>query len=178
MSFAEAQTPGLIDLAHGYERGAPCARKPSGKSWFYLGIVLRDPEPRHGYVSGTLHAISSLIDAEMPDGRGDRGLQWLVSFTHKKRRATNEQLRRGLRAFGMTSAEEDNHHPGHARAFFLVVDPARRVLCQCKADEQVIVEPDGYTWSNPRPETGEPCRGCSLARLTGTPCPLHKEPAP
>jgi hypothetical protein len=70
----------------------------------------------------------------------------------------------------MEGSEEDNHHPGIARHFWMVVDPARRVDCECKVGETVVKEPDGYKWSN---DPGA-CRGCDYARtFPGHPCPLH-----
>lgn len=118
-----------------------------------------------------MRVISSLIKAELPD-RSGIGLQWLVSVSRAAgRRPAPVDLRRALRAFGMQDAEEDNHHPGNARHFFLVVDPAHRVTCECKVDEETVVEPDGYRWQNSR-EPGA-CRGCELTAITGRPCPIH-----
>lgn len=129
-----------------------------------------------GWTDGRLRVISSLIVAEMPDGDGT-GPQWHVSITDRGERPNERQCRRALKAFGMWPAEEDNHHPGHARHFWRPVDPARRVDCECKVDEPVHVEPDGYRWSGSRTE----CRGCELERLLAkagrpTPCPIHGAP--
>ena len=71
----------------------------------------------------------------------------------------------------MVGTEEDNHHPGNARHFWLPLDPTKRVDCECKSDEAVITEPDGYQWTNPHNESE--CRGCASASLYGRPCPLH-----
>jgi hypothetical protein len=49
----------------------------------------------------------------------------------------------------MRRAEEDNHQDGRARMLFLVVDPARRVDCECKATERVVVREDGYRYTVP-----------------------------
>ncbi len=73
-------------------------------------------------------------------------------------------------------AEEDNHEPGNARHFFVPVDKAKRGICECKTTEEVHVEPNGHTWTNPRPETGEACRGCETAHITGNACPIHGAP--
>jgi hypothetical protein len=59
-------------------------------------------------------------------------------------------------------AEVDNHHPGHAVNLFLPVDPAHRVDCECKDEEQLVLESDGYTWTTPK---DGPCRGCELAQV-------------
>jgi len=113
--------------------------------------------------------ISSLLNAELPDGSGI-GLQWHISISNRGERP--KTVGTVLRAFGMSDAEEDNHHPGAARHFFLPLDPAHRVDCECKETEDTIVEPDGYRWTNPKPGTG-PCRGCELEAAIGKPCPIH-----
>ena len=103
---------------------------------------------------------------------GDSGLQWHISVTRRGERPTATDVLKALRAFGLVGAEEDNHHPGAARHFWLVVDPARRVTCDCKEDEVTVREPDGYTWTNPQPGEGE-CRGCEMQKLLGKACPIH-----
>lgn len=45
-----------------------------------------------------------------------------------------------------------------------------RVDCQCKTDETVVVEPDGYRWSH---AVEGPCNACKLAPITGRACPFH-----
>lgn len=81
-------------------------------------------------------------------------------------------MRRALRAFGMVAAEQDNHHPGNACHFWMPLDPSKRVDCECKNDEVVVTDKDGYQWTNPH-DAAE-CRGCDFARLpTGKPCPIH-----
>lgn len=91
-------------------------------------------------------SFSKKVDA--PDGSGEAIPQWMLSISvwDGTRRATDEEVRQTLVCFGMTEAEEDNHFPGIARMHFLVVDPARRVDCECKSDETTVVEPDGYRW--------------------------------
>lgn len=117
--------------------------------------------------------ISTLDHAELPGGDGVVGPQWHVSISRVsvsgQKRAGATQVRLALRAFGMVGAEEDNHHPGLARHFWLPVDPAYRGVCECKAEEVVVVEPDGYTWQN------DPlsCRGCEFHATHGHPCPIH-----
>lgn len=134
---------------------------------------------RFGYLAhsawqrGPACAISTLQDAEYPTGEGI-GLQWLVSISRRGKRPRDTDVRAALRAFEMRAAEEDNHHPGNARQFWLPVDPAHRAECECKLTEQVVVERDGYRWSNP---TDGPCRGCEIAPVLGRPCPLHASQA-
>lgn len=119
---------------------------------------------------GPLMVLSTLVDAEYPDGQGT-GQQWHISVSDNGKRPKPKQVRKALRAFNMVGTEEDQHHPGVARHFWLPLDPAHRVDCQCKVDEQVVVERDGYTWTTPF--DGE-CRGCELEQITGSPCPRHR----
>ena len=127
-------------------------------------------------------AISALELADPPDGQGEAIPQWHVSVSVDGQRPTDTQLAGVARAFGLVGAEEDNHHPGNARHLWLPVDPARRVDCECKVEEVVHVEPDGYKWTNPVEAVADPsvCRGCELRRLLGAraqPCPLHEASA-
>lgn len=119
---------------------------------------------------GDLSVVSSLVVAEMPDGRGE-GPQWHVSVSSGGARPNRAEVREALAAFGMAGAEEDNHLPGRARHFWRPVDPARRVVCECKSSEVTVVEPGGFRWTNP---ADGPCRGCAAERITGLPCPLHR----
>jgi len=148
------------------------AREPKVAGW---RLVRHTPEGAV-WARGRFVVVSELVQAELPDGSGT-GPQWLVSVSYKRRRPDNKQVQRALRAFGMAAAEEDNHEPGIARKFWLPVDPAHRVDCECKTTEDVIVEPDGFKWSNPKPESGEACRGCAHELVFGRPCPLHGEVA-
>ena len=151
-------------------------RAPTGSEWSQYTVHGLAAELRalsfSCWRSGPIRVISALENAEYPDGAGF-GPQWHISITNAGKRPKPHHVRRALRAFGMVGSEEDNHHPGNARHFWLPVDPAHRVDCQCKAEEQTLVEPDGYTWTNPRPGTGEDCRGCEMGRILGKPCPVH-----
>jgi hypothetical protein len=123
-----------------------------------------------------VRVISTLERAEYPDGSGEVGPQWHISIARPNQRPHADDVELGLRAFDMVGAEEDNHHPGVARHFWKPVDPARRTDCECKVTEAVIVDPDGYTWTNPKPETGEACCDCEMATWPGfenKPCPIH-----
>ncbi len=114
--------------------------------------------------------ISALELAELPTGSGI-GPQWHVSVSQSGVLPTQAQVDRALRSFRMVGAEEDNHHPGNARHFWMPVDPAARVDCECKATE-VTVETAGYRWTNPKDGDGD-CRGCEIAALMRRPCPIH-----
>lgn len=121
---------------------------------------------------------SSLDMAELPDGSGELGQQWHISISQSgSRRADDEVVAFALQAFDLLGAEEDNHHPGVARHYFLVCDPRRRVDCECKSTETLVAEADGYRWTNPIDE-GE-CRGCEFEALAQQlalkprPCPIH-----
>lgn len=122
------------------------------------------------YTRGSVRVMSSLDMAELPDGAGV-GPQWHISVSRYPDRALKADVQRALRDFGMLSAEEDNHEPGCAKHFWLPVDAAHRVDCECKQNEQVVVEPDGHRWSNPL-DPAE-CRGCLMQRELGRACPLH-----
>ena len=154
-------------------------KQPTEKGWERIGgpptVASAVLSSSRWVGPGGLCAISELVNAEMPDGAG-AGLQWLVSFSQQRRRPDGRQLSKALRAFGMRGSEEDNHEPGICRKFWRPVDPARRVDCQCKASEEVIVEADGYRWTNPRAARGDRslCRGCAYVRRTpGAVCSVH-----
>lgn len=148
-------------------------RRPTGPGW--TDITHRLPAipalSLSGWTDGAILVISAIADMTAPDASGDVIPQWHVSITDRGARPGAAAVHRALAAFDMLGAEEDNHHPGQARNFFLPVDPARRVDCECKATEQTIRERDGYTWTNP---IDGPCRGCELERVLGRPCPIHR----
>lgn len=130
---------------------SPTSPLPRGaRRWFWFATTVS--------TSGIL-AVSSLdnVDEE------DRGLTWHVSisrFTQRGARyvpehATDDDVAHALDAFRMTGAEEDNHvrvdgRAAVARHFWREVDPSKRTECQCKETEEVVVEPDGYTYTRPR----------------------------
>lgn len=97
-----------------------------------------------------LTVLSSLANMEAPDDSGDVLPTWLVSVSRAgESMPSDRDLRRVRRDFGMKHAEEDNHESGRARKLFLVVDPARRVDCECKTTERIVERPDGYRYSVP-----------------------------
>ncbi len=153
------------------------ARRPKSKRWSYLGVLEFTDGARtkktgaRVWMRSGLKVLSELADLVLP-GRDDGavGPTWLVSASYKGRRCTDAQVGVVRAAFGMQEAEEDNHEPGIARKLFLVVAVADRVACDCKEDEDVIEESDGYRWSNPKEG---PCRGCELEQVTGQACTLH-----
>lgn len=129
-------------------------RRPSSPSWSRhkkLESVIAQHHGRDFGLScwqvGRFSVASSLIRAELPTGIGV-GPQWLVSISRKgSRRPTQDECRRLLRHLGLGDAEEDNHESGVARKYFQPLDPAQRVDCHCKADDEQVVDPDGYPWS-------------------------------
>lgn len=147
--------------------------QPFDVNWRGTGMHPATLVSSSGWESGPIRVLSALELAELPDGSGEYGPQWHVSISARGKRPKDHHVRRALRAFAMVGAEEDNHHPGNARHFWLPVDPTRRVDCECKAEEATVVEPDGYTYTNPHDP--ERCRGCEFQRLMGKPCPLHSE---
>jgi hypothetical protein len=156
-------------------------RAPAGLGWRCMGAL---PDPRSGadllcwrHVATSTQVLSSLVIAELPRG-GATGPQWHASVvdrsTETPARPSEAQTLLTRCAFDLLTAEEDNHHPGAARQFWLPVDPAERRDCECKETEVQVVEADGYRWSNDPTS----CRGCALEqtmREVGTerPCPLH-----
>lgn len=120
---------------------------------------------------GAVIVVSALEDAELP---GASGATWHVSISRMGKRPRPRDVEHALRDFDMRGAEEDNHHPGVARHYFQPVDPAYRGLCECKTTEDVVVERDGYTWTNPKLDAVEGCRGCEFERLQHKPCPIHR----
>lgn len=153
-------------------------KRPAGREWIestYPSVGDPNVMAASAWHSGPVSVLSSLIVADMPDGNGT-GLQWLISITDEGKRPKPHHVRRALRAFGMTDAELDNHHPGNALHYFLVCDPDRRVSCECKTDEVTVRDADGYAWTTPAEGHGE-CRGCEFERITGKPCPVHRAAA-
>ncbi len=147
-------------------------RRPKDGRWLRIGIppsiAAKTPSATSAWQLGHVCVVSSLAIAEMPDGNGS-GPQWHVSISDRGARPKDKHVRRAKRAFGMVGAEEDNHHPGAARHFWLTIDPARRVDCECKEGETTVTDPDGYSWQNDPNE----CRGCEYRDLMGSPCPVH-----
>lgn len=119
-----------------------------------------------------LRVISSRVEAELPGSGGLAGPTWHVSVARlsQSERASDADLLRVVEAFGLPAWDEDNHHPGVARHLFCPIEERWRNECECKTDELVVVEPDGYRWTTPV-EGG--CRGCSFALMSGRPCPIH-----
>ncbi len=163
---------------------ATIERRPNLPGWVEFRMPANNPLDSADVIlsysvwsRGQIRVISALEMAELPD-RSGVGPQWHISVSRgPKKRPRPTDVRAALRAFQMHGAEEDNHHPGVARHFWVPVDPAHRVDCECKEEEAVITEPDGYKWTNPREGDGE-CRGCELSRMTGAACSLHPtEPA-
>jgi hypothetical protein len=78
---------------------------------------------------------------------------WHLSISCSGRRAPDDVVRKVLRQFDLPNAEEDNHQPGIARNFWRVCSlpaDALQVACDCKEKEEVVVEPDGFTWTRIR----------------------------
>ena len=154
-------------------------RRPPAGAWIEIAAPATAKQPNTVALSAWRRAntivFSDLLMAELPDGDGE-GLQWHISFSKMGKRIGNPHwVRRILRDFGMSEAEEDNHEPGNARNFWLVVDPARREACHCKVVETQHVEANGHAWSQVH---GEECAGCRLERLLPGQrrCPIHGEP--
>jgi hypothetical protein len=150
-------------------------RRPISREWRETeapAFLRRDPNTvaLSRWQRGAVVVLSTLIECELPDGSGRTGLTWHASISRLGKRPRPRDVEHFRRDFGLLEAEEDNHHPGGARHFFMPLDPSERRDCECKATETIIREPDGYQWTNP---VDEPCRGCEFSRLRGKPCPIH-----
>lgn len=101
------------------------------------------------WVQGKLLVISQLADVET---NGIVGPTWVLSISRRgNRRPNNRELHKMLKGFRCPSPwDEDNHESGMARKVFIPVDPKHRTACECKTDEILVVEKDGYTWSKKR----------------------------
>lgn len=159
----------------------PTAKEPAGREWRRIGRTAlgRFAGFTHWgdvWESGPIRVISSLDIAKLPKS-GGLGAQWHISVTADgDKRPKPHHVRRALRAFGVVDAEEDNHHPGKARHFWLPLTVSERVDCECKTDEVTVTEADGYAWQNAK--APEECRGCEWQRISGEPCQAHAGVSP
>lgn len=115
------------------------ARSPTSTTWRRVGADT--------YTDGELVVVSTLEVIAEWQGVADVP-QWYVSVSRlaRDRRPSDREVRRVHKVFRMRGSEEDNHVPGVARHFWLVVDPALRVDCECKDAEDTLAEPDGFAW--------------------------------
>jgi hypothetical protein len=125
-------------------------KTPKNRKWQQVGRGLAGDTGALWFRLGAVLVCSQVARMGAPDSSGDVLLTWLVSVSEAGRSMpTDLTMRRVRRAFGMQQAEEDNHENGVSRKLFLVVDPSRRVACECKTDETVVTRPDGYQYSLP-----------------------------
>ena len=153
---------------------AVCEKRPADHSgWVESRAATLEAQSLScsAWACGPIRVLSELCLAQSPVKADETTPQWHISITDRGRRPKPTQVRKTLRAFGMVSAEEDNHYPGRARTFWLAVDPAHRAGCECKETEATIVDKDGYKWQNPKDESD--CRGCEYQLIFGPTCPLH-----
>lgn len=132
---------GMIPMLHGYIPSLEQARE--------IAKVKGDPIARlteRWRLRKRVLVNSSLVPVLF---NGEKTWQWLVSISCFGKRASDEVCAQALRDFDMPNAEEDNHESGVARKFWRSchLPPEAATECECKTDERVIVEPDGYTWS-------------------------------
>lgn len=152
-------------------------KTPRGSGWTSVEPLPGHGAPRWLFlVEGTIEApavgilvVSTLDVIENAKAGPDVGgthLEWHVSVSRQRWRyiprglaqpehATDDDCKRALDAFRMRGCFEDNHArpngaAGNARNFWLAVDPAHRIDCECKETEELIVLPDGYTFTRPR----------------------------
>lgn len=106
----------------------------------------------HAYQRRHIRVVSS---AEMAEYQGLTCLHNHVTVSVDQRlgrRPTDEEMDEVRVIFDMVDAEEDNHQPGRIRNLFLPVHLPRGTVgvCECKEDEEQVLEPDGFTWSKPK----------------------------
>ena len=150
MSAESRRTRALNPGAHDYP-----ARPAPAHGWSSLGAGSdrRATEfigaETHTWQWGHIRVLSS---AEIAEYQGESCMQNHVSVSVDERlfrRATDDELAYVRHVFDMDDAEEDNHQPGRIRNLFLPLHLPRGTVgvCDCKSDEMVVVEPDGFTWS-------------------------------
>lgn len=153
---------------------------PRWRSWERLPSVSFRDDPRPALQGWLRQRLQVLVGLGPMEFRGESRLQHTLSICtytgvdRTRSRSTDEEVAVALRDFGMAGAEEDNHQPGIIRMFFLLADlrPGEEgIQCECKSDEQVVVEPDGFRWSRTRDfdESRYPefLRGRAVRRLAG-----------
>lgn len=150
-------------------------RRPVTGGWsreLVPASIARDALASSAWTRGGVFVISTLVLAKLPAGDGV-GKQWHLSLSRVGRRPSAADVRRVRTDFRLHNAETDNHHPGVAVHLWQPLAWNARVVCECKAGEALVVEADGYTWSN---DQAGPCRGCEFASLVAGECPLHGRP--
>lgn len=121
-------------------------------------------EEIHAYQKGALCVLSSAVVAKYHEVTGPQNhvsVSIYGGHTPTKRRATDEEISLVRREFDMDDAEEDNHSPGVARHLFLPLHLPRGTvgICECKDDEEQVVEADGYRWSRAHCDRSEASGG-------------------
>lgn len=120
------------------------------RQWQRATSVLIDGETVNRWMNGTVIACASRHAAMKSKKTGLLVPQLHVSISDGGRRATDEVVRGVLADFGFEGAEEDNHHSGMARNFWLDEGATKQPDCECKSTEVTHVEPDGFKWQGPR----------------------------
>ncbi|MDQ2729268.1 MAG: hypothetical protein M3Y91_15730 [Actinomycetota bacterium] len=99
----------------------------------------------------TGHGLAVISDASEMEFRALRVPTNHVSVAASglDRRPSDAEMATVRADFDLLDAEEDNHSPGVARNLFLPLHLPRGTqgICDCKTDETVVVESDGYRWS-------------------------------
>lgn len=168
MEFVGIPSAGVRERRPRFPGWAEITTAEMRSAWRRSGTT--QPLGLSAWQKGRICCISGLELATYPDRSGGTGPQWHLSVTLLRQHPPDSVIRIALAAFDLEAAEEDNHEPGNARHFWMPVDPQHRVECECKADEQLVVEANGHRWTNPKEG---PCLGCRTERLTGRPCSLH-----
>lgn len=126
---------------------------------------------------------SELAHTELPGSGGKYGPTWVLAVSRREGqgvgrgvRATRADLLTMVERFALDGWDEDNHESGITRTVFVPCDEQYRRACECKTNEQRIIEADGYEWSY---AADKPCSMCwlrGMRQLRGLPeaeCPFH-----
>lgn len=121
--------------------------------WQYQISVSVLPRAQVSRKTHALIALAAAMGAPLDSGDGRKLLS--PRFDEGERRERDDDsIARVLKDFDMVGAEEDNHENGRARHFWRMCErePGEVVgECECKETEEIVVEPDGHTWSRTRP---------------------------
>lgn len=127
--------------------------RPLDRSWHHAMESLCQAASRQ--VGANTHCfrlppLNVLSSAEMAEYRGVVCPHNHISVSvSEDRRPTDAEMEKVRHDFDMHDAEEDNHQPGRIRNLFLPLHLPRGTvgICDCKSDETVVTEADGFQWS-------------------------------
>jgi len=115
--------------------------------WSYVRPWEMPGEVAHIWRNDKLMVISAFGDMEY-QGIVVAHFHVSASVINSDRRPTNDEMDLVRKSFDLDDAEEDNHSPGRIRNLFRPVHLPKGTtsMCDCKENEEVIVESDGFQW--------------------------------